>query len=200
MDAAHELGHIVLHRRCPAPKSDKDPRHKLMETQAFRFATSFLLPSESFANDIFVCNLEELLAIKPKWRVSVAAMITRAAQLDLIAADQHARLRRTYSNRKWKRREPFDDEWIPEQPVFLRRSLELVLGAGVASADSIVNDVRLPATDIEDLTGLPRGTLSDGPLPLSFRSSEEAGRAGNDGIIVPFRTSTEPRTLGRLAE
>jgi Zn-dependent peptidase ImmA (M78 family)/transcriptional regulator with XRE-family HTH domain len=195
MDAAHELGHVVLHRNGAQPAGAKDPRQKLMERQAFRFASAFLLPAESFAADVWSCSLDELLGLKPKWRVSVSAMIMRAERLGLISESQTQRLWRHYSTRRWKRGEPFDDEWSPEQPVFLRRSLELLLGERVVSIDRILNDVKIPATDIEDLTGLPRGTLSEGPIPIAFRESERSDERAA-GTIVQFNTQRDSATRG----
>jgi Zn-dependent peptidase ImmA (M78 family) len=189
------LGHVVLHRNGAQPAGAKDPRQKLMERQAFRFASAFLLPAESFAADVWSCSLDELLGLKPKWRVSVSAMIMRAERLGLISESQTQRLWRHYSTRRWKRGEPFDDEWSPEQPVFLRRSLELLLGERVVSIDRILNDVKIPATDIEDLTGLPRGTLSEGPIPIAFRESERSDERAA-GTIVQFNTQRDSATRG----
>ncbi len=185
MDVGHELGHVVLHPRCPRPKSDKDPNHKLMEQQAFRFAGAFLLPAESFAQDIWSASLEELLALKPKWRMAVSAMILRAAHLGLISENQKDKLWRQHTFRKWKRSEPYDDEWSTEQPALLRRSFELIREAGVASVDRILNEIKLPASDIESLAGLPRGSLTEGIIPLTFRA-EAVGHAAETGTVVTF--------------
>ncbi len=191
MDAAHELGHIVIHRNCPPPTSEKDPLHKLMEEQAFRFAGSFLLPEESFANEVWSCTLDELLALKAKWRVAVAAMIMRAASLRLISKPQEGRLWRQYSSRKWKKGEPYDDEWSPEQPFLLRRSFEMMLESKVVSIDRVLNEIKLPATDIEVLAGLPHGTISNGPSPISFRKNEP-GVSNERNNIVSFQRGSRP--------
>jgi len=183
MDAAHELGHAVVHRNCPAPTSDKDPRHKVMEQQAFRFAGALLLPRESFANEVWTCSLEELLALKPKWRVAVAAMILRSAHLGLISESQQLRLWKQYSSRRWKKAEPFDDEWTPEQPVLLRRSIELMLEEKVTSVDQFLSAIKLPATDIEDLAGLSPGTISDGPSPIAFRGGRASTDASDSNVL-----------------
>ncbi|MBA3336894.1 MAG: ImmA/IrrE family metallo-endopeptidase [Chloroflexia bacterium] len=166
MDAGHELGHVVIHGHRPPPTSDKDPRRKVMEQQAFQFAGAFLLPAQSFESDFWSRTLEEPLALKPKWRVAVAAIIMLASHLGLISDRKQLRL--------WKRAEPFDDEWSPERPVLLRRSFELMLEAKVVSVDRILNHVKLLATYIEDLAGLPRERISDDPAPISFRERELA--------------------------
>jgi Zn-dependent peptidase ImmA (M78 family)/DNA-binding XRE family transcriptional regulator len=186
MDAAHELGHMVIHYNCPTPSSEKDPAYKLMESQAFLFAGAFLLPSESFSDDVYTASLDEFLAVKPKWHVSVAAMIMRARQLGLITDDSERRLWVQYNRRGWKRGEPYDDEWPPEQPVLLRRSFEMILDASVTSIDDIRNSIKIDSTDIEELASLPRGTISNGPTPIAFHSDvNRSSSAANN--IRPFR-------------
>ncbi len=189
LDAAHELGHVAMHRACPEPAGEKDPIHKLMEQQAFHFAGSFLLPAESFTSDLWSCTLDEFLALKPKWRVSVAAMIMRARRLNIISDVTERRLWMQYSRRGWKRGEPFDGEWPPEQPVLLRRSFELMLFEGGMSPDQVLHELRLDPGDIEELAGLPRGMMINGPpgpTPIAFRLGDSAEGEGQ-GNVVAFR-------------
>ncbi len=184
LDAAHELGHVALHRNCPEPSGEKDPRHKVMEQQAFRFAGAFLLPAESFANDLWSFSLDEFVALKLKFRVSVAAMIMRARRLDLVSETHERRLWSQYSRRGWKRGEPFDDEWAPEQPVLLRRSFELMLDQGGISVDHVLGELRLDPSDVEDLAGLPRGTMSSGPTPIAFRGGSTFDATADDKVVA----------------
>ena len=81
-DAAHELGHLVLHRHLEAQTMGG----KAIEKEADRFAAAFLLPAESFTEE---CpeypDLGRLYALKARWKVSVAAMIMRGSQLGLFS-------------------------------------------------------------------------------------------------------------------
>lgn len=196
MDAAHELGHVVIHMHCAEPANEKDPLHKLMEQQAFRFAGAFLLPAEGFSQDVWAGTIDEFLALKPKWQVAVSAMMMRARHLELISEAQIDRLWRLYNGRvrRWRYGEPFDDQWIPEQPLLLRRSFELLLSERVVSVDNILSEIRLSPTDIEDLAGLPRGTLSDGTTPIAFRQGAP-GRERVEDNIVPFDRVSKPRSV-----
>ena len=53
LDAAHELGHMILHRRVPSELLLHKPSFDLLEAQAFRFAGAFLLPGQEFSDDFF---------------------------------------------------------------------------------------------------------------------------------------------------
>jgi Zn-dependent peptidase ImmA (M78 family) len=51
-DAAHELGHVLLHRTVTDKYIRRTDMFKLLESQAHRFAGAFLLPASSFATDL----------------------------------------------------------------------------------------------------------------------------------------------------
>jgi Zn-dependent peptidase ImmA (M78 family) len=142
------------------------------------------MPVESFSQDVYTGTLQEFLGLKPKWRVSVVAMVMRARRLSLITERQDNRLWPLISRNGWRKSEPFDDRWTPEQPVLLRRSFELMLDERVVSADSIIDAIEIAPTDIEELTGLPRGTISDGPVPIAFRGNSPDGSRTEDNIVA----------------
>lgn len=188
-DAAHELGHLVLHRRVDAARLERKADFKLIEHQAHRFAGAFLLPAAGFARDIWVATLDELLALKPKWGVSLGGMIHRAADLELVSADHAQRLWRSRARRGWAKQEPLDDEMPMEQPRLLRRSFELILDeAGVGPAE-VLDSLPYAPIDIEDLAALPRGQLSEGPLPLRLgdrRRPTDTGRPSAPAAVLAF--------------
>jgi Zn-dependent peptidase ImmA (M78 family)/DNA-binding XRE family transcriptional regulator len=68
-DAAHELGHLVLHRQ-----GRLDPRRE--EFEANRFASSFLMPRSSViaATERHFHTVSGLIDLKRNWNVSVAAL------------------------------------------------------------------------------------------------------------------------------
>ena len=69
-DAAHELGHLVLHSEL-----DMDPStSKERETEANRFAAAFLIPRSSvLAQSMSSAGLERILAARSYWKVSAMA-------------------------------------------------------------------------------------------------------------------------------
>lgn len=79
-DIAHELGHIVMHQGILTGC-------KLTESQANRFASSFLLPRAAFIKEFKIglrMDWRMLSELKGRWGVSKAALLYRARQLDLL--------------------------------------------------------------------------------------------------------------------
>ena len=84
-DAAHELGHLVLHRHA-------DPKGKELEHQANSFASAFLMPRGSVLSHAPILpSLNALIQLKKHWIVSVAALAYRLHQLGALT-DWHYRV------------------------------------------------------------------------------------------------------------
>lgn len=158
-DAAHELGHLVLHRKIEAPADAA--AHKLMESQAHRFAGAFLLPGKGFSAEVaFPVTLQGLLFLKKRWGVSVGAMIMRLVALGLIGDSDYLRLIKLRSAKWGNKQEPNDGDREPEAPRLLRRTVDLLEQEGVVTADALSSLLGLSPRDVESLLGLPFGVLS----------------------------------------
>ena len=166
-DAAHELGHILLHSNALIVKDLSKEEDKEMEKEANSFAASFLLPKNTFYNDLKdPTNLDSYIGLKKKWKVSIAAMIMRARQLGRINQNQYQNLMKLLSYRKWRKNEPFDSEWEMPQPQLFKTSINLLIKHGVLTASQILNELAcegLPiyAEDLEVLLNLEKGTFYD---------------------------------------
>ena len=78
-DAAHELGHLVLHQ-------DGSSKGRVAEDQANAFASSFLMPkSDVLAQIPNIWSLKQLIQIKRRWQVSLAALCYRLHKLKLLS-------------------------------------------------------------------------------------------------------------------
>ena len=87
MDAAHELGHLVLHSN--VSKSNT----KVTEAEAQRFAGAFLMPSGSLISNVRRgASLGEIIKAKRLWIVSAAALTYRMHKVGLLS-DWEFRLR-----------------------------------------------------------------------------------------------------------
>ena len=158
-DAAHELGHLVLHRNLPSRSISNPTTNKAIESQANGFAGAFLLPEETFAEDLYFVRLDSLKALKSKWLVSIGAMLHRAAVLGMTTEKEAKGLWVNYTRRGWKTREPLDDQLVPEYPRLLRRAFELVISKGVQEPEQIISDLCLSSSDINELSCLEEGLL-----------------------------------------
>jgi Zn-dependent peptidase ImmA (M78 family)/transcriptional regulator with XRE-family HTH domain len=153
-DAAHELGHLVLHKNIDRT-TDRE-RHNEMERQAHRFAGAFLLHAESFSAEIRVpVTLDSLLILKQRWGVSVAAMIMRLESLEIIDSNDKLSLFKRRSSRWGAKSEPGDGGRLPEQPRLLKRTIELLVSSGVMPLEGIPRHIGISAGDVASLAGLP---------------------------------------------
>lgn len=160
-DIAHELGHLVLHRHVDRNNIANKSDFKLLETQAHRFAGAFLAPATTFLGDIVSPQLDSFLAVKPKWKISVATMIHRCSDLKIITEDQTRRLWINYSRRKWRGFEPMDERMIVEEPQLLRRAFELLVDQGIKSRAAIMSELPFIQEDVELIANLPIGYLDE---------------------------------------
>lgn len=161
-DAAHELGHCILHRRVERRSVSNIKEQSLLEHQAHRFASAFLLPAKEFTNEVVAPTLDSFAALKERWRVAVAAMIMRSCDLGLLPEHQSEKLWVNLGRRGWKKREPLDDVLEPEQPKLMRQCVDMMLESQFRTRIQIAEDLCLSQNDIEEISGLPSGYLGDG--------------------------------------
>ena len=192
-DLAHELGHLILHRHIPRPTERE--RHKQLEQQAHRFAGAFLLPAETFANEVRApVTLDDLLLLKRRWGVSVAAMVMRLRALKIVD-DEGAQLLFKRRSARWGvKSEPGDGDRPPERPRLLRRTIDLLVEENVMPLDSMPRHVGLAAYDIEMLAGLPEGYFRGKPNVVQLARLRPAPSVPMDSAsperstVVPFRS------------
>lgn len=130
---AHEIGHWVLHQNINPQELDKD-EYKVIEEEANRFASILLLPKESFGIELkskIVDEIDTYYNLKRKWHVSMAAMIKRARDLEIISAEQEVKLYKQMHYRKWRNPEPFDLDTKVTSPVAFKQSLELLIDENI---------------------------------------------------------------------
>lgn len=160
-DAAHELGHLVLHRGLTQERIKQDLR--LIEEQAMQFAGAFLLPASSFAVTSGKATLEHLCDIKPRWGVSVGAMIKRLGSLNLISENHERNLWKYYSYRQWRGNEPHDDHIPVERPENLRTALDLLARDDPATLAGSMDQIGIGVDYVTELTGVEAACLRTAP-------------------------------------
>lgn len=141
-DAAHELGHLVLHRHGNFEGRD-------VERDADEFASAFLMPRNGFvATAPKFVDLKSILPIKSKWGVSVAAYVYRLNSLGLLSEWHYRTLFKQISQRGYRTAEPADSK------IELSKLAEQVLGQlrkESIGLGEIAADLGLKEQDIADL-------------------------------------------------
>jgi len=136
LNVAHELGHLIMHHGRFLSTKTGD-----IESEAYRFASAFLMPardiSGSFTGRV---NLERLASLKRQWKVSMQALTMRACDLGKITEHQKRRLFMQMSKRGYRRHEPIYIE--REEPTFVKALVKFhfdELGYGVRELSDALN-------------------------------------------------------------
>jgi Zn-dependent peptidase ImmA (M78 family)/DNA-binding XRE family transcriptional regulator len=148
-DAAHELGHIVMH----ASRREPD-RH--LEPQAHAFASSFLFPQAAALRELPKRldgeGWSALAQLKRRWGLSMSALIRRARDLRRLSEPDYRNAMKLMSARGWRVHEPGDRELgPPESPLLLERALKIIEVEEGLTVEELVQSANLPLTDTLDL-------------------------------------------------
>ena len=122
LTCAHELGHLVLH---------KSPRGNLadIESEAQKFAAELLLPADAMRKEIsHSSSLTDIAKLKPRWGVSIQALVYRANDLKIIPERQYRYMFEQISKAGWRKSEPENLRIPPEKPRLFRKLAELNFG------------------------------------------------------------------------
>lgn len=138
---AHELGHIILHKDVNFDEmTNEEKREK--ENEADKFASCFLLPCESFQNDlrnINPCKIKDYIPLKEKWCVSIGAMILRAREICNINNVWFQRLIKAYSYYHYRTNEPLDDQLPMKKPSLFTQALEILLENKIFTPNTLID-------------------------------------------------------------
>lgn len=167
-DIAHELGHICLHEWSEDIEELSKEEFKRREREANDFAAAFLLPEDTYRRDAE--NGPQTIAyykqLKKKWKVSIAAMIRRSENLNIITKEDYQSLIRIMQRRGQRKEEPLDDVLITASPALLKASVLMLLQENVFTAEEFMSELSvgyglsINPTEIEYLLDLPIGTLA----------------------------------------
>lgn len=144
-DAAHELGHLVMH-------SPDQAGSKVIESEAGQFAAEFLMPAEDIKDELPPrADWPVLMRLKAKWHVSLASLIMRAKTLGVMDQQAYSQAWKALSVRGWRKNEP-GDLGPPENPILLQRALQVANEAGM-TLEAIIQRAGLPEDDIRKILG-----------------------------------------------
>ena len=164
-DAAHELGHLLLHKHGGPHQGHGDPdkgdggthNTREAETEANRFASCFLMPTEDVASRVRgVTALDDLVKAKKRWGVSVAALAYRLNKMGRLTEWQYRGFCIEMNRRGYRTQEP--DTLPPERSVVWQKVLSALWNERLTK-EHIAAELNLPAAELENLlfglTGAP---------------------------------------------
>ncbi|MGZ8165465.1 MAG: helix-turn-helix domain-containing protein [Methylobacter sp.] len=163
-DAAHELGHLVLHRH-------GEPQGQHIEREANAFASAFLMPRRSIlAHAPKLPTLPNLIVHKKYWTVSVAALNYRLHALSLTTDWMYRTLCIQISGAGYRSKEP---ESAPhETSQVLAKVFSALREEGITKND-VARHLLLEPTEIDQLTfGLILNGVSNTQQPVNLKHTK----------------------------
>jgi Zn-dependent peptidase ImmA (M78 family)/DNA-binding XRE family transcriptional regulator len=156
-DAAHELGHLVMHRH-GAPQDSRQA-----ESEADRFASAFLMPADDVCSRMrYVADIESLIRAKKRWGVSVGALNYRLHKLGIVSEWQNRSFNIEISSRGFRRKEP---EGLPPEESALWPQIFAALWRDRIGREHVASALHLPRRELDTLLfRLTGGTTGIGAL------------------------------------
>lgn len=155
MDAAHELGHLVLHW------GHERARGRDAETGAKQFGAAFLMPRDSvLAEAPRGARLTHIVQAKRRWGVSAAALAYRMHDLGLLSEWQFRSLYIEMSEKGFRRNEP--NEMPRETSKVLPKVFDALAKEQVRKSD-VADALLIPVEELDKVMfGLTLTTLDGG--------------------------------------
>jgi Zn-dependent peptidase ImmA (M78 family)/DNA-binding XRE family transcriptional regulator len=161
-DAAHELGHLVVHRH-------GTPQGRDAEREADAFSSAFLMPRGSVvAHAVRNPSLPDLIKLKAIWTVSVAALNRQLFNVGMTSEWQYRMLCIEISKRGFRKREP--REALRETSHILPCVFGLLHDEGISRAE-VARELNIPRAELEQLM-----------FGLTMASVEGGGRSTGDSV------------------
>lgn len=148
-DAAHELGHLILHADISQEDLERKSVRDRIEREANWFAGAFMMPRSSLLKEFYSTRLGHFTGLKRRWRMSMQAIAHRCKDVGAMDEQQFILFRKQMAARKWLSDEPLDDELPPEQPTWLARAWK-----------SLIRNGRIVPTSAEDEIGFSVGLVA----------------------------------------
>lgn len=153
-DAAHELGHLVLHR------GERTPESPNAEKEANAFASAFLMPLRSVIAAGHLSTPQDILQAKKQWKVSALALVYRLHALDLLTDWRRRDLLIQLTQMGYRSAEPGGIE--RETSQLLAKVFD-ALKSEPASVRSLAQSARVTMRELSSMTfGLVPASLQGG--------------------------------------
>ncbi|MEM7690967.1 MAG: XRE family transcriptional regulator [Pseudomonadota bacterium] len=142
-DAAHELGHLVLHRHGGTHLS------RQAEREADAFASAFLMPAEDVRSRMpRRISTDTILKAKKRWRVSAMAMAYRLHKLELLTDWQYKSTCIELSRRGYRTDEP---DGIEREHSRVWKTVFTQLWSEKTTKQDMAKELALPIDELESI-------------------------------------------------
>ena len=142
-DAAHELGHLVLHKH-GGPQQGREA-----EQEANNFASSFLMPqADVLARVPYITSLDQLVLAKRRWGVSVAALAYRLHRLEILSDWQYRMFCIHMNSTGYRTKEPNP---LPREESAVWTKVLTQLWSERITKSHVAADLFIPVDEIENL-------------------------------------------------
>ncbi|WP_342152291.1 ImmA/IrrE family metallo-endopeptidase [Methylorubrum sp. SB2] len=152
-DAAHELGHIVLHRHITQEDVEAKSIRDRIEREANWFAGAFLLPKESILAEFYSTRTAHLIGLKKRWRVSMQAIAHRCKNLGVLDEGQYIAFRKYLAVKGELKVEPLDNELPLEMPGLLIKAWALLVQRGIIHENGAEEAIGFSLDMVQKLCG-----------------------------------------------
>lgn len=151
-DAAHELGHLVLHRHHDAADVN-------IEEEADRFASAFLIPKPDLLRHKLYPTISNIRKNKKRWNVSVAALVRAYRDCGLIDDNRYKYLNIELSRNGWRKNEPDRSPWeVSGVWVAIKKDL----WAKSQTVEDLARRALIPVNDAITFTGFGGANMDHG--------------------------------------
>ena len=166
-DAAHELGHLMLH--CEY----RIPHGRDSESEANEFSSAFLMPRAGIiAQRLYNPPISRILSAKRKWGVSAMALTYRLRRLGLLTEWRYSQTIKHLTRLGYRSSEP-DSSVIRESSQLLAKVFEALRSQGVPPAE-VAAQIRISLDELNDYVF--------GLVPIGITGGNERSNCPRPGL------------------
>lgn len=165
-DAAHELGHLILH--C----EHRTPHGRDSEGEANDFASAFLMPKAGIlAQQLHGASVDRVISAKRRWGVSAMALAYRLRKLELLSEWRYTQIAKELTKRGYRTGEP-GSVLRRESSQLLAKVFDALRNSRGISSGDIAKELSIPVYELNDFVfGLvPVGVTGGGQTSPSPRA------------------------------
>jgi Zn-dependent peptidase ImmA (M78 family)/DNA-binding XRE family transcriptional regulator len=142
---AHELGHLIMHGGSYIPSIE------FAEIESDNFAAEFLMPADEIRYQLNEkMSFPQLGDLKRYWKVSMAALVRRAKDLNVIEQTRYTSLNVQLSKAGYKKKEPEFDV-LPDKPTIFKQLISVHLNELGYTMNELSNYLSINLNEMKEM-------------------------------------------------